>query len=244
MKKRSIYIGFDTRQADAFAVAMHSCKCSSGLHRPSVIRGLVRDRLRSEGFYTRPDTLRDGRMWCPISEAPLSTEFANSRFLVPFLARDGYALFTDSDMLFRSDVNELFDICEADPSKAVWCVKHEHQPVNETKMDGQIQTKYARKNWSSVMVFNCDHPANRALTIDDVNSRPGRDLHRFYWLDDKAIGSLGVEWNWLAGHSPEAVVPKIVHFTDGVPSMPGYEDSPFAEEWFYELHDWAGTGVG
>jgi hypothetical protein len=102
-------------------------------------------------------------------------------------------------------------------------------------MDGQIQTAYARKNWSSVCVFNCDHPANRALTVDLVNTLPGRDLHRFCWLADNEIGALDPKWNWLAGHSDAAIDPAIVHFTDGVPSMPGYEDAPFADEWFAHL---------
>ena len=167
----------------------------------------------------------------------MATEFACSRFLVPRLAGSGWALFMDCDMLVRTDLFKLFQI--ADPNKAVMVVKHNHQPVETTKMDGQAQTKYPRKNWSSVMLFNCDHPANKKLTSELVNSVPGRDLHRFCWLKDDEIGELDPKWNWLVGHSDPAIDPAIVHFTDGIPTMPGYEDCAFADEWRVELERWA-----
>jgi len=107
------------------------------------------------------------------------------------------------------------------------------------KMDNQIQTRYARKNWSSVMMFNLDHPGNRRLNPHLVNSLPGRDLHRMCWLDDDEIGALGPEWNFLVGHTDPSVDPKIVHFTDGTPCMPGYENVPFADEWRGERNRWA-----
>jgi lipopolysaccharide biosynthesis glycosyltransferase len=163
----------------------------------------------------------------------MATEFAVSRFLVPHLARGGLALFMDCDMLIRCDISELFDL--VDKSKAVTVVKHKFDPPEGVKMDGQLQLRYARKNWSSVMVFNCDHEANKELTVDLVNKLPGRDLHRFCWLDDDEIGEVGPEWNWLAGHSDPAIDPKIVHFTDGIPTMPGYEDCAYADEWREEL---------
>jgi hypothetical protein len=128
---------------------------------------------------------------------------------------------------------------EADPSKAVQVVKHDYAPPPGTKMDGQEQTRYARKNWSSVMLFNCDHPANKALTVDLINTVPGRDLHRFCWLEDHLIGDLDPKWNWLVGHSPADVDPGIVHFTEGTPAMPGYETCDYAHEWFDELRSWA-----
>jgi hypothetical protein len=106
-------------------------------------------------------------------------------------------------------------------------------------MDGQAQTRYARKNWSSVILWNVDHPANKALTIELVNSVPGRDLHRFCWLEDDLIGELHPKWNWLVGHSDPEIDPAIVHFTDGIPTMQGYEDSEYADEWRAELERWA-----
>jgi hypothetical protein len=183
------------------------------------------EELREAGLYTRPMETRHGRMWDVISQAPMATEHACARFLTPYLAKEGWAVFMDGDMLIRADIGEIFE--GLDPAKALYCVKHDHRPEHTAKMDGQVQTVYPRKNWSSVMVFNCDHPANKALTVDLVNSVPGRDLHRFCWLTDDLIGDLDPAWNWLV----PAVDPKIAHFTEGVPDMPGYERQPYADEW-------------
>lgn len=232
--KSSIWIGFDPREASAFAVARASAAryCA----RPIPIHGLVLADLVEAGLYKRPTERRDGRLYDVISEHPMATEFAISRFLVPYMT-DGWALFMDCDMLVRGDLTRLFRT--ADPDKAVHVVKHNHDPVEATKMDGQVQSRYARKNWSSVMLFNCDHPSNRNLTPELVNSVPGRDLHRFCWLDDDEIGELPVEYNWLVGHSPHCWFPRIVHFTDGIPTMPGYENCDYADEWRDVLASWA-----
>ena len=235
MKKISVFIGYDPREAAAFAVARASIRRHSTI--PVPIHGLVLDDLRARGLYTRPHEQRGCQIWDVISDAPCATQFSNTRFLVPHLAGSGWALFMDCDMLVRANIRELFDLC--DPDKAVMVVKHNHQPPEGVKMDGQAQTRYSRKNWSSVVAFQCDHPANKALTVEMVNTLPGRDLHRFCWLSDELIGELPVEWNWLAGHSDPAVDPKIVHHTEGSPCMAGYEDAPYADEWRAELARWA-----
>lgn len=204
---------------------------------PVPIRGLVLSELRSAGLYTRPTSIRDGRLWDDISEAPMATEFAISRFLTPYLAATGLALFMDCDMLVRSRLSDLFDQC--DKHHAVTVVKHRFEPPEGLKMDGQMQLRYARKNWSSVCVFNCDHPSNKKLTVDLVNTVPGRDLHRFCWLEDDEIGELDASWNWLVGHSDPDIEPDIVHFTDGCPFMAGYEDVAYADEWRDVLTGWA-----
>jgi lipopolysaccharide biosynthesis glycosyltransferase len=153
------------------------------------------------------------------------------------MAKTGWALFMDCDVLVRRNLDALFKLC--DPSKAVMVVKHDHRPTVAVKMDGQEQTIYPRKNWSSVCLWNVDHPANIALSPELVNSIPGRDLHAFSWLPDNLIGELPPEWNWLAGISDPNIDPAIVHFTNGVPTMPGFENSPFAAEWREELNRWA-----
>lgn len=238
MTARSIWIGYDPREAAAFAVARHSILQHLPAESDIEINGLVLGDMQRAGLFTRPLEKRDGVTWDLLSGAPCATEFSNSRFLVPHIAGDdGWALFVDCDMLFRVDVTQLFEACDA--SKAVMVVKHDHRPAEVTKMDGQVQTLYARKNWSSVACFNLSHPANRRLTLDMVNSLPGRDLHAFCWLEDGEIGELDVEWNWLVGHSDPDVEPKNVHFTDGIPLMPGYQDVPFADEWRDTLADWA-----
>jgi hypothetical protein len=231
----SIWIGWDPREAAAFAVTRHSIV--RRLSVPVPVFGLVLSDLQAQGFYTRPMERRSNVMWDVISDAPQSTEHANSRWLVPYLARDGWALFCDCDMLCRANLARVFD--GLDPDKALYCVKHRHEPVGDTKMDGQQQTRYARKNWSSMMIFNVAHPANKALTIEMINTLPGRDLHRLCWLDDDLIGELSPEWNFLVGTSDPAIVPRVVHFTEGTPDLAGYENVPYADEWRAELMRWA-----
>lgn len=243
--RKSIWIGFDPREAAAFAVAVHSIR--SRLSADIEINGVVLDDLRRCNLYYRPTekiTNSDGhpQLIDLLSKrhdynGAMATEFAISRFLVPHLAETGWALFMDCDMMIRTDINELFDLC--DPDKAVMCVKHNQHAMQSVKMDGQVQTNYSRKNWSSVMAFNCDHLANQWLTVDLVNTAPGRDLHRFCWLGDAAIGELPMTWNWLAGESAAIDNPKVVHHTLGSPFMTGYESAPFADEWRAELADWA-----
>lgn len=233
MKDASIWIGYDPRESEAYAVAKNSISRHLGKRRVPINPVALR-ALRKRGLYTRPTDSREGALWDVISEAPMSTEFACSRFLVPHLAQKGWALFVDSDVLVRRPLRDLFAIC--DPSKAVMVVKHDHAPENQTKMRGDLpQQKYARKNWSSVCLFNVDHPANRALTLEMVNGVPGRDLHAFCWLTDDLIGEIPAEWNWLVGHSSPDISPALVHFTDGVPSVAGHEDDAYADEWRAEL---------
>ena len=239
LSTRSLWIGFDPREAAAFAVAKESAQRHMPRHYG--LHGIVLDEMRSTGLYSRPTSRKSGRLFDDISEAPMSTEFAISRFLTPILAkREGLAMFTDADMLFRANIVPAFDYAAAHPEKAVFCVKHNHQPEdNSIKMDGQLQQRYARKNWSSVMIFNCEHPSNAKLTVDLINEVPGRDLHAFCWLKDDEIGALPAEWNYLVGHTKVDESPKIVHFTDGIPTMPGYEECEFADEWRANLNGWA-----
>lgn len=236
----AIYIGWDPREAAAFAVARESCR--KLLTRPIPIYGLLLDDLIAMGLYTRPIEYRPSAadkpvMWDVVSDAPMATQHACARFFVPMLAKTGWALFTDGDVMFRGNVARLFE--QLDPSKAVYCVQHKHDAQPGIKMDGQVQTAYARKNWTSVIAFNCDHPANKALTLDVLNNTPGRDLHRLFWLADCDIGELDQVWNYLVGHSDPDLSATIAHFTSGVPDMPGYEDQKYADEWRKERADWA-----
>jgi hypothetical protein len=227
-----VFIGFDGRERDAYLVAAHSLRkhasCSLS------IEPIILEPMRWKRLYTRPHEMRDGRLWDVISNAPMSTEFALTRFLVPHLmGYRGWALFVDCDFLFRRDVAELFR--RADPTKAVQVVQHAHDPKDELKMDGQIQTRYARKNWSSLVLWNCAHEAH-AGTLERVNRWRGLSLHQFRWIQDAELGDLPRGWNWLEGTSQlklwgEPVDPAAVHFTRGTPDMPGYEQVAFADEW-------------
>lgn len=220
-----IYLGWDPREAVAYAVAGQSLRRHTS--RPLDIRPIRLDWLRDRGWYRRPTEVRDGRLWDVISEAPMSTEHAIARFFVPHLQGcNGWALSADCDILARSDIAALFAL--ADDRFALMVVQHAYVPAESVKMDGQVQTTYQRKNWSSVMLWNCAHPAHSALTLEVLNTWPGRDLHAFRWLSDDEIGALPATWNHLVGVVPEAA---LVHFTLGTPDMPGYEHEPYADEW-------------
>jgi hypothetical protein len=228
-----IFIGYEPREDEAYRACVRSIQ--HRWHTVVRITPLILDQLRARGLYRRPTSIRDGKLWDDISEAGMSTEFAISRFLVPYLAGSGYAIFMDCDIMARVDIADIIDHVE--PRHAVTCVKHNFAPPDGVKMDGQLQQLYLRKNWSSVMVFNCSHPSNKRLTVDMVNTVPGRDLHRFAWLDDDEIGALPAEWNYLVGHTElsDGVEPKLVHWTEGSPCMPGFENAPFADEYRDEL---------
>lgn len=239
LPERSVWIGYDPREFGAFAIAHYSIRRFDQYYLP--IRGLVLSELRKQKLYQRETRQRfneEGKLELidVLSIAPgyngrISTEHANARFLVPLLCKTGWALFMDCDVMVRANLDELFAL--ADPSKAVMVVHHDYEPAESEKMDGQVQTKYARKNQSSVMLINCAHPSHRKLTLAAINKLPGRDLHRFYWLDDDEIGELPPEWNYLEGVTklPPGIEPKLVHFTRGLPDMAGYENCEYADEW-------------
>lgn len=214
-----VFIGYDERERLAYEVAVKTLADVSDL-KPTP---LELDRLAACGLFRRPVDHRGNKYDLP-SNAYCSTDFANSRFLTPLLAQTGWALFVDCDVIFLADPRELMR--HADPSKAVMVVQHPAQEGAGMKMDGQVQSAYRRKNWSSVVLFNCDHPANRRLTLQDVNERPGRDLHAFYWLADSEIGALPDRWNWLVNVNPKPEEPAIAHFTLGGPWIPDWDQRP------------------
>ena len=222
-----IFIGYDSREPEASRVAISSLRRISSFQHD--IQLLELSRLRTQGLYTRPTEIRNGDLWDVISDAPMSTEFAISRFLVPLLSR-GAALFVDADVVFREDPTAMLKLLS--PATALAVVKHDYTPSSSLKMGGQQQTKYWRKNWSSVMLFNCEHPAHQRLTLHDVNTQPGRALHQFCWIPDDAIAALDPRWNWLVGEQPEPPGGDgIAHFTLGGPFTPGWKGGPHDELW-------------
>lgn len=219
-----VYIGFDPAERDAYRVTARSLRDCSGMTPEKISL----ENLRNRGLWNRVMDPRDGQLYDFNSGAHCSTEFAISRFMVPIICQSGWALFVDCDVIFLSDPHELLGL--ADPSKAVMCVKHDHFG-DGTKMVNKKQQPYPRKNWSSVMLFNCNHMANQRLTIEDINRRPGRDLHAFYWLHDSEIGGLSPEWNWLVNVTEKPENPKIAHFTNGGPWLPEWPGAPHDELW-------------
>jgi lipopolysaccharide biosynthesis glycosyltransferase len=216
-----IFVGYDSREDIAWQVCRHSLQRNAD-NDLSVIP-LRQDMLRELGLYTRP------------LDASASTEFSLTRFLTPFLAaQSGWALFCDCDFLFTGDVRDLF--ASLDPDKALYCVQHDYAPAHAVKMDGKQQTSYPRKNWSSFMLFNCDHPDVRALTPQVVNSAPPAYLHRFEWIKDQsAIGALDLEWNFLAGEYPKPPqTPRVIHYTNGGPWFDDWRECDYADLWLDE----------
>lgn len=225
---RDIYVGWDSRSSIAFDVARNTI-----VQRTASPVRVVPMKLDHLSILSRPIERKDGKLWCPISQAHMSTEFAISRFCVPFIQTTGWALFTDCDILCWEDVENLFALAE--DKYAVMTVKHPIENMitqQVTKMDGQMQLFYNRKNWSSVVLWNCDHEANRRFTLEHLNTWPGRDLHAFKWLEDSEIGELPQKWNWLVNLTPGHISEQgIWHYTLGGPWFEGWKPQPYDQQW-------------
>lgn len=216
-----IFVGWDSREDIAYQVCKHSIVSRQS---DAEVIPLKQHDLREKKFYWRDKDLM------------ASTEFTFTRFLIPELMNfDGWALFMDCDMILTTDIKELFD--QADDRYALMCVQHDYNVKEGTKMDGQKQTVYPRKNWSSVMLINCGHPSNKQLTKELVNNPEitGAYLHRFSWLNDEEIGSLDHTWNYLVGVYDDVEIPKLIHYTEGGPWFENYRDCEFHELWKKEL---------
>lgn len=203
-----VFIGYDSRQDIAYRVLRHSIlKHASG---PLDIRPLVLSEL---SFPRAPDPLA-------------STEFTYTRFLVPHLVGfSGVALFMDSDMLCLADLCELFHLGVGDYALRV--VKQEQRSTDGVKMDGRVQRSYPRKNWSSLMLMDCQRLT--AWSFEEVLRRPARWLHRFEPIPDELLGDLPREWNVLDRHDERT---KLIHYTEGGPWLENYRDHPFGAIWF------------
>ena len=215
----NIYIGYDSKETEAYEVCVNSLLLNTS--EKLIITPLKLDSLRQEGIYTRETD--------PLS----STEFTFSRFLVPYLqGYKGTALFCDCDFLFLEDVSGIFELF--DSSKALQCCKHNYTPTSKTKMGGAAQHLYPRKNWSSLMMFNCEHNSNQQLTPELINKESGQFLHRFQWLRDEEIGEIPLQWNWLVDWYQEPVdgFPFALHFTEGGPWLDQYKNCSYNQEWF------------
>ena len=160
-----------------------------------------------------------------------SNDFIYSRFLTPYLNNfEGWAIFADGDMICQGDIKELWNL--RDESKALLVVKHNYETKVSKKYLGNVNENYPRKNWSSVILWNCSHPKHRILTPEFISKQPGSYLHRFSWLDDSDIGELPKEWNWLAIEYPENKNAKLIHYTLGTPCFKEYKDSEMASIWY------------
>lgn len=221
-----IYIGYDSKQPEASKV----CEYSIRKHMPD-----------AEIYHINRDELVNTNLWYRNDEDPHSTEFTYTRFLTPYLnGYRGLAMFVDSDFIFTETLHLLeTEICVNYPEmdKAVYVCQHpEYTPKADTKFFGQKQIKFPRKNWSSLMVFDCSHPLTRQLRPDVVNTASPQYLHRLHWADEQ-IGNISLSWNFLCGEyvSYDVLPPKGIHFTNGGP-FNNVHGQDFEELW-YKLRD-------
>jgi len=215
VKPIPVFVGYDPREA----VAYHVC-ANSIIRNASAPVAIVPIALNL--FPEYQETHTDG-----------SNQFIYSRFLVPYLMEYlGRAIFIDGDMIVRGDIVELYKSLQ--PGKDVAVVKHDYKTRMTEKYLGSKNENYPRKNWSSVIVWDCQTWPNRKLTPEFVMSQPGSFLHRFSWIDDDRIQELSPEWNWLPdeyGANPNA---KLLHYTLGTPCFHEFAHTPQAEEWHRE----------
>jgi hypothetical protein len=210
-----IFIGYDLRETVAYHVCANSIirHASCPIALVPLALNLLKDYKESHG---------DG-----------SNDFIYSRFLVPHMMDFcGWAIFIDGDMILRTDILELWNM--RDESKAVMCVKHDYKTSANIKYLGSRNEDYPRKNWSSVVLWNCGHPANRILTPEYVECSTGAHLHRFSWLSDDLIGGLPIAWNWLPDEFGVNDSSKLLHWTLGTPCFEAYANSPMSAEWHKE----------
>ena len=218
----NLYVGYDEREAIAYHVFCHSVIKNTSI--PVKITPLVLSQLK-EFNETHHDR---------------SNDFVYSRFLTPYLNEfNGWAIFADGDMICQADLKELIGM--ADPTKALMVVKHDYQTKASIKYLGNINENYPRKNWSSVILWNCSHPKHKILTPEFVSNQTGKFLHRFSWLDDNDIGELPVEWNWLACEYEKNADAKLIHYTLGTPCFKDFRDTDMAEIW-YDYYESAKKG--
>jgi lipopolysaccharide biosynthesis glycosyltransferase len=219
-----ITVGFDQREAVAFHTFSQSIIASTSV--PVSITPLVLGSL--PGY---KETHKDG-----------SNTFIYSRFLTPYLMGfDGWALFADGDMICRADLKKLWDL--RDEKFAVMVVKHDYQTKAVQKYLGNKNENYPKKNWSSVILWNCSHAKNRVLSPDFVMSKDGKFLHRFSWLDESDVGEIPKEWNWLTTEYPDNYQANLLHYTLGTPCFKDYESAAMADEW-WKFHRLSLEGLG
>ena len=211
-KKVKIYIGFDQRESVAYHTFVQSLIDNASI--PLQITPLATKNLNS---YEE-------------KHEDKSNDFVYSRFLTPFLNEfEGWAIFADGDMVCQTDIKELLEL--RDDSKALQVVKHDYKTKVHQKYLGNINQDYPRKNWSSVILWNCSHPKHKILTPDFISNQTGKYLHRFSWLEDEEIGELPKEWNWLATEYPNNEQAKIIHYTLGTPCFKNYRETEMSDVW-------------
>ena len=216
MKPIPVFVGYDPREA----IAYHTC-VNSIIRNSSQPVAIVPVALNLFGDYSETHT--DG-----------SNHFIYTRFLVPYLMDyQGWAIFIDGDMIVRGDIAELWDLKEY--TKDAMVVKHDYKTRRSEKYLGNANEDYPRKNWSSVILWNCNALRNKILTPEFVQQSTGAFLHRFSWIADERLGELPAEWNWLDVEYEYNPLAKLVHYTLGTPCFHEFADQgDFSDDWHKE----------
>lgn len=181
-----VFVGVDKRQPLGYTVCQSSIVRNSSV--PVAVTPLLIDQL-------------------PIQRRGL-TDFTFSRFLVPWLCGyQGPALFVDADIIFRSDVAELFALADG------------HHSV-------QVSKGPHRFEWPAVMLFNCDHCTK--LTPEYVETG---NPFSFEW---GTVGEIPPEYHHIVGYDAPNPAAKVVHYTAGVPEFKELANCEHAEAWHRE----------
>lgn len=198
-----IFVGYDKRES----VAYHTF-CQS----------VLSNTKETVAFTPLTGEQRDG-----------SNAFIYARFLVPHLmAHKGWAIFADGDMICEDDIAKLWAL--RDDQYAAMVVKHDYKTKHPVKYLGAKNEDYPRKNWSSLILWNCGHEANWTLTPHYVANASGAMLHRFQHLSDHQIGEIPAEWNHLVMEYDDKPA-SLYHYTIGTPCFDEFKDCEQSERW-------------
>ena len=207
-----LVIGFDQKEAVAYHTFVQSI-----IEKASIPVRFMPLSMKSLSNYSEEHT--DG-----------SNDFIYTRFLVPYLMNfKGWAIYADGDMVCLDDIKNLWDL--RDEKYAVQVVKHNYKTKIKRKYWGNKNEDYPRKNWSSLILWNCNHSSHKVLTPKFIKSQTGAYLHRFSWINDSEIGEIEMEWNWLAMEYEEKKDIKLIHYTIGTPCFKEYENTSLSQYW-------------
>lgn len=204
MDHTRIYVGWDCRDQRALDVCLFSIQ-----------------RHASDLVEIVPLKPKAVAALCGPAPDPDGAKQARARFLIPALnGFDGWAAFVSSDMLFQADIYELWSL--RDDRYAVMAV------AGENCSNAQAAPR------SSLLLWNCGHPANRALTPERVAATDLDQLARYGWLDRDQIGALPGAWCWREGVSHPDLVPKAIEFAPAKPWLEEAEICRYADRWLDE----------
>lgn len=249
-----IFVGYDEREHEVFQVCKHTLEKNSSV--PIKVHKLHHKPLRDAGFFKREWKIdQKGQYHDLVDERPFSTQFTFTRFLLPELwntindpNKSPLIMFVDCDFLYLSDIGKMFKEIEDYKTRygarhGVYCVQHNYEPNNTKKMDNVEQSKYNKKLWAAMMVFDMEFKGNEKLTADVVNTSSGRDLMQLFWLNDVSeIGQIDEKWHFIPNHSEKNTNEiSAIHYTEGGPWFPNYRNCKYGNLWFDAYNEYLAT---